>query len=620
MGKPYSCRAPFVLLDDSRAGDIAGSSYLFHSPHQIIEAKSKTEIGAALEQIDAAVDTGLHVAGWISYEVAGHFEGRLCHLLDRPHKNSLIWMIATKHRATLSDSDVVSFLKTEGKTPAATPSVSTAEPRNSAALYKKAIAKVQSYIQAGDVYQINHTFPLHIETKGDAAALYAKLRKAQPVPYGAYIETGQSTVLSLSPELFIAKHDNKLTARPMKGTAPRGKNALEDSLVVEELTNDEKSRAENLMIVDLIRNDLSRIAKPGSVAVDKLFEAEKYSTLFQMTSTITAEADTEIKPSALLRAMFPCGSVTGAPKVRAMEIIDELEPAPRGVYCGTIGHFSPQKNGEPALWTLNVPIRTLQLKKSSGTFNIGSGIVADSDVDAEYSECHLKAKFLKQNADVTGLFETIRHEEKGYSYLERHLDRLSESARYFDIPFDRTAAETLLSSQAPKGTPTACQRVRLQLSSAGELSLSKKPFHQEIYLSPNDFRPGEQYPCTGTVTISSSTILSNDPNRQHKRLNRADYDMAYQNAVDEGHLDCIFLNEHGNLVEGAISNLFILRDGRLLTPPLHDGALPGVCRGELLANNNAVSIQSFTLADIKATDDLFLCNALRGFRKVSLVT
>jgi para-aminobenzoate synthetase / 4-amino-4-deoxychorismate lyase len=625
--------APFVLLDDSRAPHEAGGSLLFHSPEYIITAENFAEIPAALEALDAAYAVGLHCAGWISYEVAAAFEPRLATRLIRKAKEPLIWMMATKHCEPLSAADLESVFHSNqrGNQRRAEMAIAKQTPVNRTA-YLEAIDRIQSYISAGDVYQINHTFPLDLDLAGDPLALYRRLRANQPVAYGAYIDTGGMKILSLSPELFIEKQGDRLRAKPMKGTAPRGKTLREDKQARASLQADEKSRAENLMIVDLIRNDLSRISAPGSVKVDALFATETYPTLLQMTSTISAVAKPGLTPSSLLAAMFPCGSITGAPKIRAMEIIQDLEAGPRGIYCGTIGHFSPSKRrtkkGEDQTskqgndrWTLNVPIRTLCLpQKGKGRLNIGSGIVADSNPEAEYNECLLKARFAAAQHTDFALIETIRLENGHFLCLEQHLQRLQDSAEYFNFKLEKIKVAHCLEDHAQALESGSASRCRLLLDKMGHISVTSTPLPRAEYYGSQGFEALVSQETDVTVTLHPDFVPSNDVFLRHKTTVRTHFNKAFKLAQKAGHLDAIFLNERGHVTEGAISNIFIYKEGLIITPPESDGLLPGILRAEILKNLDATQIKerSLTVGDLRSADRIIIGNAVRGLRLVRL--
>nr|WP_281500647.1 aminodeoxychorismate synthase component I [Kordiimonas marina] len=562
----------------------------------------------ALERLDAALAAGLHVAGWIAYECAAAFEPRLAAAIRHQADEPLIWLIATRHRDMLDQDGLAQFLQTDPHTDTTLDFGTPAQTREA---YLDALAQIHAYIEAGDVYQVNHTFPLPCRLHGDVAALYARLRVSQPVAYGALIDTGETQVLSLSPELFIRRDGNRLVARPMKGTAPRGRTTAEDEAIASDLAADEKSQAENLMIVDLIRNDLSRLALPGSVKVDRLFEVERYRTLHQMTSPISAECAEGLMPSALLRALFPCGSVTGAPKVRAMEIIAELEAAPRGVYCGAIGHFSPaEAPGNGSDWCLNVPIRTLILDKDGkGRLSIGSGVVADSDAEGEYDECLLKARFAQATAPVFSLIETLGHEPgKGFIRLDRHLARLQDSADYFDIPYNEAAIRQALADHVAHDADHNRLRVRLTLSQDGTPGVSSAPL-PDTADSPEPPR----------VCLAAERTNPSDPFLFHKTTNRSLYDAAFARAHAAGYADILFFNDRDELTEGAISNVFIVKDGKWFTPPLSAGLLPGVLRAELLESHSpGITERTISRDDLLAADAIYIGNSLRGLRAVTL--
>ncbi|MBL4836610.1 MAG: aminodeoxychorismate synthase component I [Kordiimonadaceae bacterium] len=607
---------PFVLLDDSREVGKACNSYLFQNPEFIIEAIEFDQIEKALGAIDAAVENGLHVAGWISYECAQAFETRLKACITRQADEPLIWMMATKQRETLTGLDVQALLGENGGAPTG-PALHLGEPAQTRRAYSKSLKHIQAYIDAGDVYQINHTLPVPVTAKGSSLSLYRQLRANQPVAYGAYIETGQETILSSSPELFIRKLGETLTTKPMKGTAPRGRTLGEDQQQQETLRNDAKSQAENLMIVDLIRNDLSRIAKSGSVDVPNLFDVEQFSTLHQMTSTVTAEAQPTLQPSSLLKAMFPCGSVTGAPKIRAMEIIQSLETSARGVYCGAIGFFSPKTATEPENWCLNVPIRTVVLTQKKphgyeGRLNVGSGVVADSQPDDEYDECLLKAAFAKKESTDFSLIETMRVQSGKLNNLSRHMARLADSARYFDIPLVSAKVENSLNAFiATLPTTQRIHKVRLLLDKSGHVSLSA----EEIEAS-------SEIQAAEPLTICLSALPTDSANAFlfHKTTNRAFYNAAFATAQFLGHADILFMNEKGQLTEGAISTLYVEMQGILYTPPIHDGLLAGTHRADLLATRDDIQVRTITQTELELADALYIGNAVRGLRKVTLVS
>ncbi len=377
--------SPYVLLDDSLTP--GGRSLLYTAPEQVVSAHAPHEVEAALDQISAGLARGLHAAGFFAYELGYCLEPKLAGLLPADRSVPLLWIGLFGAPRPLDDAGTRAWLEQHGADERA--KISDLKLSWGREPYDRAFAKVQDYIAAGDVYQINLTLKYHFAFEGNPVALYAALRRKQRVAYGALIHAPEFDVLSMSPELFFRREGKHMSTRPMKGTAPRGRTPREDARLRTWLAMDEKQRAENLMIVDLLRNDLGRVAKIGSVEVTDLFTVETYRSVHQMTSGISAELRSDMGLKDMLRALFPCGSVTGAPKVRAMEIIRELEGAPRGVYTGAIGHITPSGDAQ-----FNVGIRTVVLAGNQGEMGIGSGIVANSKVDAEFEECLLKAHFL----------------------------------------------------------------------------------------------------------------------------------------------------------------------------------------------------------------------------------
>jgi para-aminobenzoate synthetase/4-amino-4-deoxychorismate lyase len=404
--------------------------------------------------------------------------------------------------------------------------------------------------------------------------------------------------LSISPELFIERRGNTLTTRPMKGTAARGASATEDHEIAEHLRNDPKSRAENLMIVDLLRNDLGRVAKTGSVQVPALFEIEIYETLQQMTSTVTAALDDHTALPEIIQALFPCGSITGAPKRRTMQIIAELEQEPRGIYTGAIGYIEP--GGD---FCFSVPIRTVvSTAPGKALMGVGSGIVYDSDAHAEYEEVQLKTRFLHEVNRDLGLIESMRLNPDGsIPHRALHMDRLRRAAQVFGFYVPERAIQEELDAYVKHRPQTEARRLRLQLNHDGTFSLADfaipaVPDHPVVVLSDRH--------------IDSSSIF-----RRHKTTQRSLYEAEYARAVEGGAYEVLFLNEHGRVAEAARHNLFIRKDGRLITPPLSEGALPGILRLSLQAE---LSEQPLTLADLNSADAIYIGNAVRGLTEVTL--
>ena len=470
--------------------------------------------------------------------------------------------------------------------------LSALRPGISRADYAKSFAAVQEFIAAGDIYQANLTFPLSADYTGDPLALYAALRPRAAAGYGGVIWTGEQHYLSFSPELFFALKDRRVTTKPMKGTAERRTDPAADAIEVETLRTDPKQRAENLMIVDLLRNDLSRVCEAGSVAVPELFHVESYPTVHQMTSTVTGLLPEGSDAVDVIKAMFPCGSITGAPKIRAMQIIGEVETAPRGIYCGSIGRIDA--NGDAAF---NVAIRTFTLCEaikhgSLGqiTLGLGSGIVADSGEAAEWAECLAKGDFAKVDGFGFDLIETMRFEPAhGIARLELHLERMKASARTFGFEFDRHSARNQL--HAATFHQDALSKIRMLLSKSGAIAIEIRPLTE----TTEPWR----------VAVVPLPVESADFRLHHKTTDRAFYDDARKaSGVDE----VVFAHADGFLTEGSITAIFVERGGQLLTPPLR-GALPSVLRRELIDQGRAIEAD-LTAEDL--TQNFLIGNSVRG--------
>jgi para-aminobenzoate synthetase/4-amino-4-deoxychorismate lyase len=575
-----------VLLHDNSPH--AGRSLLFENPERVLTTRDPAMADALLADAETALADGWHVAGFLSYELGMGFEERLAGLVPHLTEFPLLWLGIYDAPLTMDHAATEAWLAAHiAGAPAEVDDIELSMDR---ARYDASFAKVMNYISAGDVYQINLTMRARFRMQGDPVALYRDLCLKQPVAHGALIDTGEQRVLSLSPELFIERRGERIVTRPMKGTIRRGKNAEEDEALKAELRADEKSRAENLMIVDLLRNDLGRVAEIGSVEVERLFEIETYKSLHQMTSTVSARLRDDASLTLILRALFPCGSVTGAPKIRAMEIIDEVENRPRGLYCGSIGFAAP--NGD---FSFNVAIRTAVIGKGGrGEIGIGGGVVADSRLEGEYDEALLKLRFFREPHVPLGLIETLRWDETGFTLLERHLERLETSAAFFEIPFDRAKIKLAL-DDVVRGKP-APQRARLVLHEHGEIEATSTPL-----------APMEKL----RFVIAELRMDSSNPLLFHKTTQRAIYDLPREQAAREYDADeVVFLNERGELTEGSFTNIFVERDGRLLTPALSSGLLPGTLRAELIAEGKATEAV-LTPGDL-AGGRVFLGNSVRG--------
>jgi para-aminobenzoate synthetase/4-amino-4-deoxychorismate lyase len=462
------------------------------------------------------------------------------------------------------------------------------------------VQQIRRWIADGDCYQINLTFPIDCRLYGHPLALYSRLRERQPVRYGAFLATPEATFLSFSPELFFERSDSRVFTRPMKGTAPRGATPPEDQKRRDELLGSEKERAENIMIVDLLRNDLGRLAAPGKVRVDALCAVEAYPTLWQLVSTVCAEL-----PGAtlidLFRALFPCGSITGAPKIRAMQRINTLEGAPRGLYTGALGWLAPGGDCR-----FNVAIRTLEVQPDGrARLGVGSGIVIDSVAELEYAECLLKSSFLTGFDPGFELIETLRLECGHYPLLALHLERLQASARALGFVCDLPAIRAALAEHA-SFRATGLYRVRLTLSHDGHVRIGVAPLADER--------------GPWSVVLSDERLDANDYLLRHKTSARSRYQRALAALAESPELfDAIFFNTRGEVCEGARSTVFVERGGVLLTPPLTCGLLPGVMRRHLLESGRAVEAV-LARDDLLGASSIYLANALRGLIQVSLRT
>jgi para-aminobenzoate synthetase/4-amino-4-deoxychorismate lyase len=597
----------YVVLENSL--DPEGTSWLYRNPARIIECRDAGELAASVAALHDAVSDGAFAAGLFSYEAGYILEPRLAAQAREPLDQPLMWFGLFDRRDRLSGTQLDSFWQDQcrGRHGSMGPFAASLSQSG----YMDNIETIKDYLAAGDVYQVNYTFPMKSRVEGDPACIHAQLRQAQPVGWGAYIQTPDMTISSHSPEMFFEKRSDAFRLRPMKGTASRGRWPLEDEAHHQQLIEDAKSQAENLMIVDLERNDLSKLANPGSVSVPALFEAETYRSVIQMTSTVEGQVPATTPIGDIIMALFPCGSVTGAPKIRAMEIIRELETTPRGVYTGAIGHLTPM--GDMAF---NVPIRTITIdRQGQATMGIGSGIVADSDPQAEYEECALKAAFANLSEAPPSLIETLRWQmTKGYGLLDEHLARLQASAQYFGYPVDMDETRLALEHHAESlaGTGDAANkswRVRLLCSPGGTVSIKSAPLKTPI---------ADQAPLT--VALSSRTIDSTDIYRFHKTTRRQLLDDAYATeAVSKGHLDVIMVNERGEICEGTRYNVFAEIDGVLYTPPIDCGLIPGCLRDSLIRRTDSPAHPRILLPeDLKAADQIYVGNSLSGLVAVKL--
>lgn len=610
-------QAPFVLLDNSL--DRQEGGHLFQDPHEIIIAHSLEDIPSAFKNISCALEQGHFVAGYMTYELGLAFEEKLTPQLGKKLEqltnelNPLLWFGVFKEKLDVSKDDIESWLEEQQESELINSGlkVSVDETFES---YKEKFAKVKDNIKSGDIYQLNLTFKGRVENISEPLALYEKMRRTQPVEYASLIVTEDKTILSASPELFIRCHNEEIETRPMKGTMKRGISITQDEEHSNFLKADEKSRAENLMIVDLMRNDFSRVSKIGSVEVSNLYHVETYPSLHQMVSVVKAKLKPDLSLFDQIKALYPAGSITGAPKIRAMELIEELEDTPRGVYTGAIGFFAPGND-----YTFNVAIRTIELDRDgTGTIGIGSGLVYDSDAASEYAECLLKMQFLTKETPEFSLLETMVYSPKeGVVLLEEHLQRLEKSAAYFHYPYDKEKILDLLdmiTRQASVNLGVLSKlRLRLLLHKNGNITIT--PTEIKIIASETVWN----------ITLAPEVMQSKNLFLYHKTTNREFYDtprtFMQSRAEEEGSEkidEVIFQNEKGEITEGSFTNIFVKVKGELITPSIESGLLPGTLRQSLIEQGKAKE-KILTLNDLQLAEEIYVGNSVRGLIKAKLI-
>jgi para-aminobenzoate synthetase/4-amino-4-deoxychorismate lyase len=585
-----------VLLDTARPDAANRRSWCFDAPRRVLTASTSAELSALLSEATALTADGAYVAGYVSYEAGAAF-------VDLPMETTadepLAWFGVYEAPQPVAPSEVATGLsRLDGEAV-----VTDVEFGVSQAEYTSAIDRVRHHIGEGDVYQINYTAPVDFRLEGDPRVLYRRLRQRQHVPYGAYLNLGDRQILSCSPELFFRRENERVVTRPMKGTIRRGRTQSEDQELQAQLAADPKNRAENLMIVDLLRNDLSVCCEPGSVTVPSLYTTASYDTVTQMTSTVEGTLRSDQDVASVLRALFPCGSVTGAPKRRAMRLIRSLEAEPRGVYCGAIGMIGPDTA------TFNVAIRTAVLNGDEGRMGVGSGVVWDSEPEAEYEECTLKTQFLTpstasaQIADPDHdprLIETMRFDGIQIPMLDRHVERLAASAEHFGYCFDEERVRRHVDRATTGTEPGVLLKVRATLDRWGRVSVSTAPLPEE-----------RDEPWT--LAVADQRVDRTDPFFYHKTTHRQVYDRALAAAREKGADEAVLLNQDGEVTEGTYSNLFVQKGDRLLTPPVESGLLAGVYRDYVLEAQPQAEEEVLTLDDLRDADAIFCCNGLRGW-------
>lgn len=605
---------PFILFENTLLSNTDEAAWLFTQPVREIIALNSDELPAALAAIDEEREKGHYLAGYLSYEAGYSLSAKLTpfrqqHTIDNP----LLQFYAFEAVTRLPPSEVTEALQ---QLPESEPYIRNWQPTESEAQYIAKLERIHEYIGAGDTYQVNHTYRVDFDLDGSIDGLYQALRERQKVAFSCLMHLPQRSVLSLSPELFIRKQGTRLSTKPMKGTTPRGKDDVEDAAILKAMAEDKKQRSENVMIVDLMRNDIGRLASAGSVKVSQLFEIQTFKTLHQMISTIEGQVEQKIPFAEVIKGLFPCGSITGTPKIRTMEIIHEMEATPRDIYTGAIGFITPDND-----FTFNVPIRTLHFPAGSqhGTLGIGGGIIYESNPLDEWHESQLKARFVTGMNQQFKLIETLRYDASVQQLLrvEQHIARLTQSAAEFAYPLPAESVESLLNDYIRRFGAEQDLKVRLLLDAQGTLSISHEVLPQASDMA--GVGASNHTADLPLVTLSNKRIEAGNLFRQHKTTNRKLYNQAFDEAAALGYYDVLFLNEHGHIAEASRHNLIIQHTGKWYTPPLSDGALPGVMRATLLADSQLnLQQRSLTLDDLKHAERIYLSNSVRGLVEVSV--
>ncbi|MBZ2083592.1 aminodeoxychorismate synthase component I [Streptococcus oralis] len=558
-----------------------GERYIFTQPIKELKTRDLAEVTDLLAQVESYQKQGYYVVGYVSYEAAPAFEEKLA-----VHKVPLLGeylLYFTVHDRV--ETSPIPLTYEEVDLP------SKWREQTSVEDYEKAISQIHHHLRQGDTYQVNYTVQLKQDLSANPFAIYNRMVVEQEANYNAYVEHDEMAVISMSPELFFEQNDRELTTRPMKGTTQRGVTDQEDLAQASWLERDPKNRSENMMIVDLLRNDMNRISEVGSEHVERLCQVEQYSTVWQMTSTIKSQLREDVDLVAIFRSLFPCGSITGAPKIATMEIIKDLEPHPRGVYCGTIGLLLP--NGRRIF---NVAIRTIQLYKSQAIYGVGGGITWDSTWESEYREVHQKAAVLYRKQARFKLITTGKISQKRLLFEDQHLKRLTKASRYFSFPFDPEELRQKIEEECQACDSHQDYRLRITISKSGEMELSRQILTP---LSPSFCKAKL---CLQEADLNQSFTYFKTTHRPHLSL---------------GEQEKIYHNKSGELLETSIGNLVLKINGKLYTPPIRLGILSGIYRQHLLEIGQ-VDEKVLTLADLNQAEAVYGCNAVRGLYELEV--
>lgn len=556
-------------------------SRTFQNPTKVITTTNLEEVLDCFKQIEQASADGKYIAGYISYEAAPAFDTAF--VVHPKPTMPLVWFgVYDQYDSEPLVSENSFQFELAGED-------------TSRKQYDEAIASIHQNIREGNTYQANYTLRMYGQFEGSAFHLFRQLQKAQQANYTAYLNIGSHEILSASPELFFHLKDRIIKTKPMKGTMRRGRFVKEDEAFAKELYDSTKNRAENVMIVDLLRNDLGRIAKTNTVQVEKLFEIEQYPTVHQMTSTVKAHLRDEITLTDIFRALFPCGSITGAPKMSTMEIISHLEQSPRDVYCGAIGFITP--DGEA---TFNVPIRTAVVRGNHVTYGVGGGITWDSSAHAEFDEVLAKAQVLTKEHKDFHLLESLLLDNGQYFLVNEHMRRIEQSANYFqwDIPKKELIYERLLAETKGK---VGQHKVRLMLTRHGEIHVESAPI-TEIGKVIN-------------VALANEPVHSSNVFLYHKTTCR---DVYKQHTIPNDCFDVLLFNEKDEITEFTFGNVVVEKDGQWYTPPVTCGLLAGTYR-EWLLSENKVKEKIIYREDLLEYDAIYFINSVRKLKKVNIV-
>ena len=559
-----------------------GERYTFIQPIKELKTRDLSEVANLLAQVESYQEQGYYVVGYVSYEAAPAFEEKLA-VHTAPLLGEYL-LYFTVHDSV--ETSPIPLTYEEVDLPSNWQEVTSAED------YEKAIAQIHHHLRQGDTYQVNYTVQLKQNLSTNPFAIYNRMVVEQEAGYNAYVEHDEMAVISMSPELFFEQNDRELTTRPMKGTTQRGVTDDEDLKEAAWLEQDPKNRSENMMIVDLLRNDMNRISEVGSEHVERLCQVEQYSTVWQMTSTIKSQLREDVDLVVIFRSLFPCGSITGAPKIATMEIIKDLEPQPRGVYCGTIGILLP--NGRRIF---NVAIRTIQLHQGKAIYGVGGGITWDSTWESEYREVHQKAAVLYRKQARFQLISTGKISQKQLLFEDQHLERLTKASRYFAYPFDPEDLRQRIEEECQACDSHQDYRLRITLNKSGELELSRQ------VLTP--LSPGF---CQAKLCL------------QETDLNQAFtyFKTTYRPHLSIGEQEKIYHNKSEELLETSIGNLVLKIAGKFYTPPIRLGILPGIYRQHLLETGQ-VEEKVLTLADLNQAETIYGCNAVRGLYELKVI-